>query len=98
MIARIFCQPVLLDPRVFDGGRGNGECENVIDALAGMLRVERANLPTDEIPVVVEEQRPARSSIINRIPRTIRGLSQLYFVLKKIPPAASTKSTEAEAA
>lgn len=63
-----------------------------------ILRVERAGMITDEIPVLVEEQRPARSSIVNRIPRTIRGLMQLYFVLRKLPPATTTKSSEAEAA
>ena len=63
-----------------------------------ILRVERGGLPTDEIPVAVEEQRPARSPMIRRIPRTIRGLTQLWFVLKKLPPTASANASEAEAA
>jgi glycosyltransferase involved in cell wall biosynthesis len=63
-----------------------------------ILRVERAGLPTDEIPVAVLEQRPARSSIVSRIPRTLRGLTQLWFVLKKIPPASSGNSAEEKAA
>ncbi len=42
-----------------------------------VLRAERAGFRIDEVPVVVEELREARSSFIRRIPRTLRGLLQL---------------------
>ena len=47
-----------------------------------ILRVERAGLPTSEIAVSVEERRPARTSIIKRVPRTITGLGKLWFALR----------------
>jgi glycosyltransferase involved in cell wall biosynthesis len=46
-----------------------------------ILRCERAGLPTSEIPVPVIELRPARSSILRRVPRTILGLSKLRIAL-----------------
>lgn len=46
-----------------------------------VLRVERAGLRTAEIPVVVEERRPARSSILRRVPRTVLGLVRLRIAL-----------------
>ncbi|HEX5615576.1 MAG TPA: glycosyltransferase [Acidimicrobiia bacterium] len=46
-----------------------------------VLRVERAGLATAEIPVRVEELRPARTSIIRRVPRTIVALVRLRLVL-----------------
>lgn len=46
-----------------------------------ILRCERAGLPTSEIPVQVVELRPARSSILRRVPRTIMGLSKLRLAL-----------------
>lgn len=46
-----------------------------------VLRVERAGLRTGEIPVVVEERRPARSSILRRVPRTLLGLVRLRIAL-----------------
>jgi glycosyltransferase involved in cell wall biosynthesis len=46
-----------------------------------ILRCERAGLPTSEIPVPVIELRPARSSILRRVPRTILGLSKLRLAL-----------------
>ncbi len=42
-----------------------------------VLRAERAGYRISELPVVVEEQRDARSSFVKRIPRTLRGLSEL---------------------
>jgi glycosyltransferase involved in cell wall biosynthesis len=48
-----------------------------------ILRVERAGLRTDEIPVVVRELRPARSSFLSRVPRTLRGLCKLRWALWK---------------
>jgi len=46
-----------------------------------ILRVERAGLHTDEIPVAVHELRPARSSFLPRVPRTLRGLCKLRIAL-----------------
>ncbi|HET9729030.1 MAG TPA: glycosyltransferase family 2 protein [Acidimicrobiia bacterium] len=48
-----------------------------------ILRVERAGLRTAEIPVVVRELRPARSSFLSRVPRTLRGLCQLKWTFWK---------------
>lgn len=46
-----------------------------------ILRVERAGLGTSEIPVAVHELRPARSSFLSRVPRTLRGLCKLRIAL-----------------
>jgi hypothetical protein len=46
-----------------------------------ILRVERAGLGTGEIPVAVHELRPARSSFLSRVPRTLRGLCTLRIAL-----------------
>ena len=46
-----------------------------------ILRVERAGLKSDEIDVAVIETRPARSSILRRVPRTILGLVKLRVAL-----------------
>jgi glycosyltransferase involved in cell wall biosynthesis len=48
-----------------------------------ILRVERAGLRTGEIPVEVHELRPARSSFLSRVPRTLRGLCRLRWALWK---------------
>ena len=48
-----------------------------------ILRVERAGLPTSELPVSVEERRPARTSIFRRVPRTLVGLAKLWIVIRK---------------
>jgi glycosyltransferase AglD len=50
-----------------------------------VLRAERAGLRTDEIPVAVEELRPARSSIARRIPRTLKNLARLRIALWRRP-------------
>ena len=47
-----------------------------------ILRAERAGLAVAEIPVDVEELRPARTSIVRRIPRTLSGLARLWFTLR----------------
>ena len=39
-----------------------------------MLRAERDGFRIAELPVVVEEQRDARSSYLKRVPRTLLGL------------------------
>ena len=47
-----------------------------------ILRAERAGLVVAEIPVDVEELRPARTSIVRRIPRSLSGLARLWFTLR----------------
>jgi glycosyltransferase involved in cell wall biosynthesis len=53
-----------------------------------ILRVEHAGLGTDEIPVVCHELRPARSSFLSRVPRTLRGLCKLRLAMWKERRAA----------
>jgi glycosyltransferase AglD len=48
-----------------------------------ILRAEKAGLVVAEIPVDVEELRPARTSIARRIPRTLSGLARLWFSLRR---------------
>jgi glycosyltransferase involved in cell wall biosynthesis len=48
-----------------------------------ILRAEQAGLVVAEIPVDVEELRPARTSIVRRIPRTLSGLGLLWFTLRR---------------
>jgi glycosyltransferase AglD len=48
-----------------------------------ILRAERAGLVVAEIPVDVEELRPARTSITRRIPRALSGLTRLWFALRR---------------
>jgi glycosyltransferase involved in cell wall biosynthesis len=50
-----------------------------------VLRVERAGLGTGEIPVAVRERRPARTSIVRRVPRTVVGLARLAVTLRTNP-------------
>ena len=51
-----------------------------------ILRAERAGLRTVEIPVVVEERRPSRTSILRRVPRSIAGLARLRVALWRERP------------
>ena len=46
-----------------------------------VLRAERAGLGSAEIPVEVVVLRPARSSILRRVPRTVLGLARLRVAL-----------------
>jgi glycosyltransferase involved in cell wall biosynthesis len=46
-----------------------------------ILRAERAGLKAGEVPVVVQELRPSRSSIAKRIPRTMANLVKLRIYL-----------------
>lgn len=46
-----------------------------------ILRAERLGLVTAEIPVVVEELRPSRTSILRRVPRSLLGLVRLRIAL-----------------
>ena len=48
-----------------------------------VLRAERAGLVVAEIPVRVEERRPARSPIARRVLRTLVGLRQLRLALRE---------------
>jgi glycosyltransferase involved in cell wall biosynthesis len=48
-----------------------------------ILRAEQAGLVVAEIPVDVEELRPARTSVARRIPRTLFGLGRLWFALRR---------------
>lgn len=48
-----------------------------------IIRAERSGLRIKEIPVLVEEKRPTRSSMLKRIPRTLVGLSLLRYYLWK---------------
>jgi glycosyltransferase involved in cell wall biosynthesis len=57
-----------------------------------ILRVERAGGTTAEIPVEVVELRPARSSFLSRVPRTLRGLCKLKVALWKEKRSASPAS------
>ena len=47
-----------------------------------ILRAERAGYRITEVPVVVEELREARSSLLRRVPRTLRGLALLRRSLR----------------
>ncbi|MGH8948610.1 MAG: glycosyltransferase family 2 protein [Acidimicrobiia bacterium] len=46
-----------------------------------VIRAERAGYRIEEVPVVVEEMRVARSSLVKRVPRTIKGLLQIRRTL-----------------
>jgi glycosyltransferase involved in cell wall biosynthesis len=46
-----------------------------------VLRAERAGYRITEVPAVVEEIRPARSSYLKRVPRTLIGLLRLRWLL-----------------
>ena len=48
-----------------------------------VLRAERAGLVVTEIPVRVEERRPARSPIARRVLRTALGLRKLRLSLRE---------------
>lgn len=46
-----------------------------------VLRAERAGAVVEEVPIEVVERREARSSLLKRVPRTVRGLFQLREAL-----------------
>ena len=48
-----------------------------------ILRCERDGLIVNEIPVVVIESRPARSPLLSRIPRTLKGLAAMRILFIK---------------
>ena len=47
-----------------------------------VVRMERAGARITEVPVIVEELRPARSSLVKRVPRTIKGLVAIRRALQ----------------
>jgi hypothetical protein len=47
-----------------------------------VIRAERAGYKIIEVPVIVEELRTARSSLVKRVPRTIAGLFRIRKLLK----------------
>ncbi len=47
-----------------------------------VIRAERAGYQITEVPVIVEELRTARSSLLKRVPRTISGLFRIRRLLK----------------
>ena len=50
-----------------------------------VVRAERAGYRIVEVPVVVEEMRTARSSLIKRAPRTVVGLIRMRGLLRRRP-------------
>jgi len=63
-----------------------------------VVRAERAGYRIAEVPVVVEEIRVARSSLVKRVPRTIQGLFRIRRTLAaeaSSPAAAHTPDTDA---
>lgn len=46
-----------------------------------VLRAERAALRVEEVPVAVAETRPARTALARRVPRTVKGLVRLRWML-----------------
>ncbi|MGH8952606.1 MAG: glycosyltransferase [Acidimicrobiia bacterium] len=63
-----------------------------------VVRAERAGYRIAEVPVVVEEIRVARSSLVKRVPRTIQGLFRIRHTLAaeaSSPAAAHTPDADA---
>jgi glycosyltransferase involved in cell wall biosynthesis len=56
------------------------------------LRAERAGLLVRELPVTVTDQRPPRTPIAGRIPRTLVGLLRLRLALGRAVPAGPPRS------
>lgn len=54
-----------------------------------IIRARRAGVVVRALPVTVEEKRKPRSSIVRRIPRTMRGLLRLRVILWKEKSARS---------
>jgi len=47
-----------------------------------VIRAERAGYTIAEVPVVVEEMRTAKSSLVKRVPRTVSGLFEIRKMLE----------------
>ena len=84
----------ILDSKVSDTHGMKGFRRPLVDALAAevtstkdlydtelVVRAERGGFEIVEVPVVVEEMRSARSSLISRAPRTVRGLFRIRSLL-----------------
>ncbi len=50
-----------------------------------VIRAERGGLPVEEVPVLVEERRPSRTSIRSRAVRSLLGLVELRRALRSTP-------------
>jgi glycosyltransferase involved in cell wall biosynthesis len=65
-----------------------------------VVRAERSGYRIKEVPVVVEEMREARSSLVKRVPRTLRGLWEIRRTLqeesKGVATAPQTPSGDAD--
>jgi glycosyltransferase involved in cell wall biosynthesis len=48
-----------------------------------VMRIERAGLNVAAVPVVVEERRASRTSIVRRIPRSVNGLGRLWLQFRR---------------
>lgn len=86
---------VILGSRVSDTHGMKGFRRHLVDDIAPqvvstqdlfdtelVVRAERAGYSIAEIPVVVEEMRTARSSLIKRAPRTVAGLLRMRRLLR----------------
>lgn len=51
-----------------------------------IIRAERAGWRDTEVPVTVAEHRPARTSILHRVPRTLGGIVKLRIMFGRRPP------------
>jgi glycosyltransferase involved in cell wall biosynthesis len=58
-----------------------------------VIRAERAGYRIREVPVVVDEMRTARSSLVKRVPRTVRGLFRIRRLLKDDSSGLSPANT-----
>jgi glycosyltransferase involved in cell wall biosynthesis len=54
-----------------------------------IIRAERSGLLVRELPVSVADQRPPRTPIVRRIPRSLWGLVRLRLALRHAAPAAT---------
>jgi glycosyltransferase involved in cell wall biosynthesis len=50
-----------------------------------IIRAERTGLIVRELPVSVADQRPPRTPIVRRIPRSLWGLARLRMALRQLP-------------
>jgi glycosyltransferase involved in cell wall biosynthesis len=93
---------ILFDPRMDDTHGMKALRRDVVQRLAPqtvlttdvfdtelIIRARRAGIPVRAIPVRVEEKRKARSSIVRRIPRTVKNLLRLRLVLWREGKAGS---------
>jgi glycosyltransferase involved in cell wall biosynthesis len=85
----------ILGSRVSDTHGMKAFRRNLVDDLAGrvvsrqdlydtelVIRAERSGYRIIEVPVVVEEIRAARSSLVKRVPRTVVGLIRIRRILR----------------